>query len=99
MLGIHRAPKAYATSAASAYNEPLPSPVRQVLLEAWDAHDWEHSSDAITSWLNGRWEKSGYQVSNETVCFTLRAHGRDARMGLGDRLEGAFIRETDRSSR
>ena len=76
-------------------HEPLPSPVAKVILEAWDAYDWGNSSNAITEWFNGRWKKSGFQVSKETICFTLRSQGRDARMGLGDRLDGAFYREMD----
>ncbi|KAK5173565.1 uncharacterized protein LTR77_002246 [Saxophila tyrrhenica] len=73
--------------------EPLPLPVVKVVLDAFDAHDWSHSSDALTDWLNARWAKSGYVVSREVVCWTLRSEGRDARMGLGDGLEGDFVRE------
>lgn len=83
----------HSPSETSLANEPLPSPMVNVLLEAWDSHEWNHSSSAITNWLNARWAKTGYQVSEETVYFTLRASGRDARMGLGDSLEGAFCRE------
>ena len=85
----------YTTSAASTDNEPLSLPMVKVLLDSWDAHDWENSSDALTDWLNARWHKSGYQVSNEVVCFTLRSQGRDARIGLGDRLNGALYREAE----
>lgn len=77
---------------ASTAHQPLPSPVVQVVLQSYDNHDWQSSSDALTNWLNARWAESGYQVSRETVCFTLRLHGRDARMGLGNHLEGAFVR-------
>lgn len=71
---------------------PLPSPITAVLLQAWDAHPFNNSADALTDWLNARWRKSGYAVSRETVCFTLRVHGRDARLGVPDDLEGAFYR-------
>ena len=83
----------YAPSTTSDSHEPLPSPVVAVVVNAWEAHDWNHSSDALTQWLNARWAKSGYQVSSETVCFTLRSKGKDARMGLGDGADGAFCRE------
>ena len=94
MLGIRRQVQtpAYTTSAVSVGHEPLPSPVVSVLLDSWDKHDFGSSSDAMTNWLNARWKKSGYQVSKEVVCSTLRSHGRDARMGLGDHLDGAFFR-------
>lgn len=82
----------YTVSTASAAHQPLPSPVVQVVLESYDSRDWQSSSDALTDWLNARWAKSGYQVSKEVVCFTLRANGRDAKMGLGDHLEGRFER-------
>lgn len=74
-------------------HEPLPSPIVGVVLEAWDAHDWNNSSDAMTDWLNARWAKSGYSVKKEVVCYTLRLQGRDARMNLGDPIDGAFRRE------
>lgn len=83
----------YAPSTISDSNEPLPSPMVAVVINAWDSHDWQGSSDAFTDWLNARWAKSGYQVSNETICFTLRSKGRDARMGLGDPTDGVFCRE------
>ena len=35
-------------------NEPLPEPIVEVLLKEWDTYDWQHSADAITSWLNER---------------------------------------------
>ena len=82
----------YTPSSSSLLNQPLPAPMVKVLLEAYDAHSWDQSSDALTDWLNSRWRKSGYQVSRETVCFTLRVHGRNARMGGEDNLEGAFLR-------
>ncbi|KAK4546224.1 hypothetical protein LTR36_002361 [Oleoguttula mirabilis] len=101
MLGLHctRTPKPsssssslYTPSTTSATNQPLPSPMVKVLLDSYDSHEFQQSSDALTDWLNARWKKSGYQVSKETVCFTLRANGRDARMGGGDELSGAFLR-------
>ena len=76
----------YTTSAASAAHEPLPLPVVSIIIE--------QSSDALTNWLNERWKKTDFQVSREVVCFTLRTHGRDARMGLGDHLGGALYRGT-----
>lgn len=71
---------------------PLPTPIANVLLNAWDSHSFGKSSDALADWLNARWKKSGYQVSRETVCFTLRVNGRDGRMGVEDCGEGAFYR-------
>lgn len=62
-------------------------------MSSWEEHDWEQSSDALADWMNARWLKCGYQVSREVVCFHLRAAGKDARMGLGDSLDGAFRRE------
>ena len=78
---------------ASAPYSPLSSPIARVVLESWDSHDWNSSSDALTDWLNARWAKSGYQVSKEVICFTLRANGRDGKMGRGDRDDGVFVRE------
>lgn len=82
----------YATSAASAVHEPLSSPVTEAILDSWDRHDWEGSSDALTDWLNERWKKTGFQISKEVVCFTLKYHGRKAEMGRGDHLGGTFSR-------
>ena len=82
----------YTPSPASNFHEPLPSAIVSVVLHSYDSHDWQQSSDALTDWLNARWKKSGYQVSRQTVHFTLRLHGRDAKMGLGDHLGGAFCR-------
>ena len=84
----------YTTSAASAAHEPLPLPVVSIIIDSWDSHEWQQSSDALTNWLNERWKKTDFQVSREVVCFTLRTHGRDARMGLGDHLGGALYRGT-----
>lgn len=78
---------------ASIKNEPLPSPLVRIVLQCWDEHDWHRSSDALTDWLNARWSKTGFEVSNETVCFYLRSTGRDGVRGLGDHLGGAFYRE------
>jgi hypothetical protein len=55
-------------------------------------HEWQGSSDALTDWLNERWKKTGFQISKEVVCFTLKYHGRKADMGLGDHLGGTFSR-------
>ena len=83
----------YTMSAASIAHQPLPSPVAKVLLKCWDTYNFDNSSDALTDWINARWEKTGYQVSKETVCFTLRMNGHTgARMGLGDKQQGAFMR-------
>jgi hypothetical protein len=82
----------YATSSASAVHEPLSSPVTEVILDSWDRHEWQGSSDALTDWLNERWKKTGFQISKEVVCFTLKYHGRKADMGLGDHLGGTFSR-------
>lgn len=71
---------------------PLPPPIAAIVLQAWDAYDWDHSSDALAAWLNARWAKSGYSVRSEVVCFTLRVEGRDARVDLGDENGGAFVR-------
>jgi hypothetical protein len=73
-------------SAASTTYSPLPSPVTEVVLDCWDRYDWRSSSDALTAWINARWKKTGFEISREVVCFTLRMHGRDAKMGLGDHL-------------
>lgn len=82
----------YLPSGTSIKNEPLPSPMARLVVQCWDEHDWQQSSDALTDWLNARWKKTGIQVSYETICFHLRATGRDARIGLGDTLAGAFFR-------
>lgn len=82
----------YTTSAASETHMLLPSPVMNVVLDCWDRYDWRNSSDALTDWINARWAKTGYKTSKEVVCFALRIYGRDARMGLGDRLGGDFFR-------
>jgi len=82
----------YTLSAASAAHRPLPQPLVDVILACYDNNDFGGSSDALTAWLNARWQKTGISVSKEVVCFTLRIHGRDARLGLGDHLEGAFYR-------
>lgn len=81
-----------APSPPPAAYEPLPIDVVTILLNEWDNRDFGRSSDAVTDWLNARWAKTGVQVSRETICFTLRLHGRDAVMGLGDHLDGAFTR-------
>lgn len=94
MLGLHRTPKtAYTLSASSSAIQPLPTPMVKALLDSYDSHDFNHSADCLTAWLNGRWKKSGYQVSKETVAFTLRLHGRNARIGAVDNLNGVFYRE------
>jgi hypothetical protein len=82
----------YTPSTTSLPNAPLPSPVVRVVLSSYDSHDWNQSSDALTAWLNARWAKSGYSVSRETVCFTLRSHDRNAVMGKADEKDGAFLR-------
>lgn len=69
-------------------NTPLPSPVTTLVLQAWDKYAFGQSADALTNWLNARWRKSGYEVSRETVYFTLRLNVRDARMGAGVRDPG-----------
>lgn len=82
----------YTTSAASSTHEPLSAPITVVILDSWDRHDWNRSSDALADWMNARWKKTGLEISREVVCFTLRMHGRDAQMGLGDHLGGGFVR-------
>lgn len=82
----------YTKSAASEAHEPLPSPVTSIIIDCWDSYEWQNSFDALTNWINTRWKKTDFQVSKEVVCFTLRANGRDARMGLGDHLHGALYR-------
>lgn len=72
---------------------PLPSPVAKVVLHAFDTYDFAHSASALADWLNARWAKSGYRVSAEVVCFTLRAAGRDGRLGVADAGDGAFMRD------
>lgn len=70
----------------------LPDPVAKVILQCWDTFDWRSSSDALSDWYNARILKTGYSVSRETIDSMLRSNGRDAHMGLGDHLEGAFYR-------
>jgi hypothetical protein len=82
----------YETSTASTAHSALPPPIETLILQSWDSYDWQKSSDALADWINGRWGKTGYSVSKEVVCFTLRVNGRDARLGLGDHLCGAFFR-------
>ena len=82
----------YTPSTVSEAHEPLPSPVTSIIIDCWDTYDWQNSSDALTNWINTRWKKTDFQVSKEVVCFTLRANGRDARMGLGDHLHGDLYR-------
>ncbi|KAK6432053.1 hypothetical protein LTR95_011780 [Oleoguttula sp. CCFEE 5521] len=72
--------------------EPLPSPVAAVVLECYDRYDFGVSAEALANWLNARWTKTGYSVSAQAVCFTLRLNGRMARLGLGDAPEGAMAR-------
>lgn len=96
MLGMHRPTNpVYVPSPSSISNQPLSTPIVKVVLDSYDSHNFDRSADALTDWLNGRWKKSGYQVSKETVAFTLRLHGRDARRGRGDRLGGAFFRDVE----
>jgi hypothetical protein len=102
---LHRVTKAkatrkatYETSSASKAHPALPQPIETLILQSWDSYDWQKSSDALADWINGRWGKTGYSVSKEVVCFTLRMNGRDARLGLGDHLCGAFFRGERRLS-
>ncbi|KAH9825370.1 amidase signature enzyme [Teratosphaeria destructans] len=75
-------------------SDPLPSPMVRVVLSSYDSYasSWNGSSDALTDWLNARWEKTGFRVSREVVCFTLRTHGRRAEMGMGDLWGGVMWR-------
>jgi hypothetical protein len=82
----------YETSSASTAHPALPQPIEDLILHSWDSYDWHKSSESLTDWINGRWGKTGYSVSKEVVCFTLRLNGRDARLGLQDHLCGAFFR-------
>lgn len=82
----------YTPSSASVTNTALPESVVEIVLAAWEEHEWNGSAAALADWLNARWAKTGYQVSEETLCFTLRLYGRDARIGVGDCLDGAFVR-------
>jgi hypothetical protein len=88
----------YQASSASKAHQALPQPVETLILQSWDSYDWQKSSDALADWINGRWGKTGYSVSKEVVCFTLRMNWRDARLGLGDHLCGAFFRGERRLS-
>lgn len=98
MFGIRKSSPepVWTPSGASSGKEALPPAVVDVVLRCWDDHQesWKKSSDALTDWLNERWAKTGFQVSQETVCFTLRAAGRDARMGIPDCKGGRFLRES-----
>jgi hypothetical protein len=82
----------YETSSASTGHAALIPPIETIILQSWDSYDWQKSSDALADWINGRWGKTGYSVSKEVVCFTLRLDGRDARLGLQDHLSGAYFR-------
>lgn len=82
-------------SVASTTEEPLPEPVADVIIQCWDSYDWLTSSDALSDWYNARILKTGYSVSRELVHTTLTSRGRDAHMGLGDHLQGAFYRRDD----
>ncbi|KAI5358477.1 hypothetical protein Slin14017_G107600 [Septoria linicola] len=92
----HSPRSAWTPSDASLNKEALPEAVVDVVLRAWDDHrdSWGNSADALTDWLNARWTKTGVQVTPEAVCFTLRAAGRDARMGVPDCKGGRFLRES-----
>ncbi|KAL1390475.1 amidase signature domain-containing protein [Phyllosticta capitalensis] len=68
------------------------APIIRVILKEWDTRDFGQSSDALAAWLNARWRKSGYRVSEEVVWGILQASGREAWRGLGDRAQGAFAR-------
>ncbi|TKA36368.1 hypothetical protein B0A54_12382 [Friedmanniomyces endolithicus] len=70
-------------SLSSLPHAPLSDAVVDILLSSYDAHDWHESADALTDWLNARWRKTGFRVSRETVCYTLRANGRKALVGSG----------------
>lgn len=98
-IRLRTKPSCYTPSTASAAYAPLPSPVKSVVLASWEAHAWNSSSDALADWLNARWSKSGYHVSREVICFHLRAAGKNAHMGIGDALDGAFYRELSDESR
>ncbi|KAF2456562.1 amidase signature domain-containing protein [Lineolata rhizophorae] len=83
------------SSSQSAYQcQELPpdEPIINLLLHEWDTRRWAHSSDALTHWLNGRWRKTGYSISQETVYRILRSNGRVAFRGLGDEADGAYTR-------
>jgi len=82
----------YETSGASTSHTALPQPIEALIIQSWDSHDWQKSSESLMDWINGRWGKTGYSVTKEVVCFTLRLNGRDARLGLQDHLCGAFFR-------
>lgn len=92
LLTLNPTPLYTGPSALSTPHAPLPSPIKTVLFDAWDTQNFGRSADALTDWINARWAKSGYKVSRETVCFTLRASGRDGRMGVGDEMGGVFYR-------
>lgn len=73
--------------------EPLPDkPIVELILHEWDTRRFSCSADALATWLNARWRKSGYELSAETVCEVLRSNGRIAFRGLGDDAAGAFAR-------
>ncbi|KAF2834385.1 amidase signature enzyme [Patellaria atrata CBS 101060] len=69
------------------------APIVNLILREWDSREWSLSSDALTEWLNARWRKSGYSVSQETVYQLLKRHDRIAFRGIVDESEGAFTRE------
>jgi len=48
----------YAPSAASLLHTALPSPLVQVVLNSYDSHNFDGSSDALADWLNARIKKA-----------------------------------------
>ncbi|KAH0285297.1 hypothetical protein M436DRAFT_77996 [Aureobasidium namibiae CBS 147.97] len=82
------------SSSSSSSSAPLtcpPTPIVSQILSSWHKYEWNNSSDALTSWLNARWKKSGYAIDARTVNFLIKLHGcTEAQMGLGDGLD-AFM--------
>ncbi|KAF2448138.1 amidase signature enzyme [Karstenula rhodostoma CBS 690.94] len=66
----------------SATEPGIDAGIVEVILRAWDERRWGCSADALASWLNRRWKKSGYEVSAEMVCEVLRGNGRMAFRGM-----------------
>jgi hypothetical protein len=80
------------SSSTTKLEAPLPSPMVRVVIDSYDTHKWDHSSVALTAWLNGRWKKTGYEMSPETVHAVLVLNGRKVELGKPDQMDGVFCR-------
>ncbi|KAK3069894.1 hypothetical protein LTS18_000201, partial [Coniosporium uncinatum] len=66
----------------STTTRPAPdAPVIAIILSEWDTREWGHSSDTLADWLNARWKKSRYSLTNAQVHEILIRNGRTAIAG------------------